>query len=102
MGEVNSNSNTYYVVIEASHKFKERPLVQYPTTQVTKVELSKAKAICTSLCFVLLFVQTTHSQENAVIGTCGTEEMRAAAVDEILSTLGCDNYTCGKLNLVYY
>ena len=56
-----------------------------------------AKAICISSYFVLLFVQTAHFQDNDVIGTCSTEEMRAAAVDEVLAVLDCDNYTCGKI-----
>ena len=58
-------------------------------------------AICISLCFVFLFVQTAHSQDNDVIETCSTEEMRTAAVDEVLTTLDCDNYTCGKVKLVH-
>ena len=61
-----------------------------------------AKAsICISLCFVLLFVQTAHSQDNDVIGTCSTEVMRTAAVDEVLTILDCDNYTCGNTIEVY-
>ena len=63
---------------------------------MTKVT-NMAKAICISLCFVLSFVQTAHCQDNDVIGTCSTEEMRAAAVDEVLAVLDCENYTCGKV-----
>ena len=32
------------------------------------------------------------------VGPCSTEEMRQNAVANTLATLGCENYTCGKLN----
>jgi hypothetical protein len=32
------------------------------------------------------------------VGPCSTEEMRQNAVGKALATLGCENFTCGKLN----
>ena len=57
-----------------------------------------AKAICTSLCFVLLFTQTTHSHESVTIGTCSIvltrDEMQReirAQVDQALAAAGSQN-----------
>ena len=46
---------------------------------------------------ILLLVGAAFAQSDPTNGgSCSTEEMRRAAVDRALATIGCDNYDCGK------
>lgn len=49
----------------------------------------------TTALIVLLLAQAVISSS---VGPCSTEEMRRNAVGNALATLGCENFTCGKLN----
>ena len=49
----------------------------------------------TAALIVSLLAQAVISSS---VGPCSTEEMRQNAVANALATLGCENYTCGKLN----
>ena len=42
---------------------------------------------------LLLYLHGTYSQGE---GMCSSFEMRRAAMDNKLASVGCDNYTCGK------
>ena len=44
----------------------------------------------------LLVCVLASSSEGHVTGTCGTEELRRAAVSEGLASVGCDSYICSK------
>ena len=47
---------------------------------------------------LLLLVQVAFSEmDPAKAESCNTEEMRRAAVDNALASIGCDDYDCGKL-----
>ena len=36
------------------------------------------------------------SQGQVIIGACDREELRRAAVNKALASIGCDSYACGK------
>ena len=47
-----------------------------------------------SLQFILIILVYT---QNIAAGTCrSTEQMKQAAVNEVLNSLNCDSYYCGK------
>ena len=47
---------------------------------------------------MLLYLQGAYSQEER---TCGSSlEMRGGALDKQLAAVGCESYSCGKLNLI--
>ena len=45
--------------------------------------------------FVLCML-TASSQGQVIIGACDREELRRAAVNKALASIGCDSYACGK------
>ena len=47
--------------------------------------------------FLILIVLAHIQGETA--GTCSTGEMKRAAVNDALSTINCEDYDCGNLNL---
>ena len=48
------------------------------------------------LILFLLVSMLTGSSQGHVTGTCGSEELRRAAVNEGFASIGCDNYICSK------
>ena len=58
--------------------------------------------------FILAIISNTHiiintsamhstwSELDSTTELCSTEEMRRAAINDILTDRGCSNYTCGK------
>lgn len=47
----------------------------------------------------VLCMLTAISQSQEMCEACGTEELRRAAMDKVLASVGCDNYACSKLSI---
>ena len=52
--------------------------------------------IISILLLLMLVCVLTNSSQGHVTGTCGTEELRRATVNEGLASIGCDSFICSR------
>ena len=52
--------------------------------------------ISTIVCLLSMLTVSSWPWRQEMCEQCGTEELRRAAMDKALASIGCDNYSCRK------
>ena len=65
-------------------------------TEENSYIVERMAAIVMKMVSLFVLCMLTASSQSQVTRECGSEELRIAAVDKVLASIGCDSYACGE------